>query len=149
MNKLLNFLAFCVVGSLIFSTSTAAGPAGDALSSCLADSTTGKDRKDLAQWMFVAVTAHPEIKPFSNVTEANREDSDKKMAAMATRLMTESCKVQFKNALETEGSAAVEAAFGLLGRLAMKELMSNPSVNESFARYAKYLDKSKFDAAFK
>jgi len=149
MSKFLNFLVCCVVGSLIFSTSTAAGPAGDALSGCLADNTTGKDRKELVQWIFVAVTAHPEIKPFSNVTEANREDADKKMAALATRLMTESCKVEFKKAIETEGRTGVENAFGLLGQLAMKEIMSNPSVNESFAAYAKYLDKSKFDAAFK
>jgi hypothetical protein len=28
-------------------------------SSCMADSSTGKDRKELARWIFVAMSSHP------------------------------------------------------------------------------------------
>jgi hypothetical protein len=34
----------------------------DALSTCFADRTSGKDRKDLARWIFLAMAAHPEMK---------------------------------------------------------------------------------------
>lgn len=114
----------------------------------MADNTTGKERKELAQWIFVTMSVHPDIKPFANVTEANREEFDKKLAALVTRLMTESCQKESKATIEAEGSAAFGAAFESVGRLAMNELMSNPAVAASFTRYVKHLDKAKFEAAF-
>lgn len=148
MKKLASGLALALVGSMIAVPPAIAGSATDTLSACVADNTTGKDRKDLAQWIFVAMTAHPEIKPFSNVTEANRDEVDKKLANLATRLLTGSCRSEAKAAMEKEGGESFEAAFGVLGKLAMQELMSNPSVSSSFTRYVKYLDKAKFDSAF-
>ena len=37
----------------------------EALSRCLADNTSGRDRKDLARWVFFAMAAHPEIKQYT------------------------------------------------------------------------------------
>lgn len=146
--KFASGLALAVIGSIMAISPAIAGTATDALITCVADNTTGKDRKDLARWVFVAMTAHPEIQPFSHVTEANRDELDKTVAALATRLLTESCRTEAKAAMEKEGSGSFNAAFGALGKLAMQELMSDPSVNLSFTRYAKYLDKAKFDSAF-
>ena len=87
MKKFASGLALAVIGSIIAVSPAIAGSASDALSTCVADSTTGKERKDLAQWFFVAMTAHPDIRPFSNVTDGNRDELDKKMAALATRLI--------------------------------------------------------------
>jgi hypothetical protein len=146
--KVASCLALAVFGSIMVISPAIAGTATDALTTCVADNTTGKDRKDLARWVFVAMTAHPEIQPFSNVTEANRDELDKTVAALATRLLTVSCRTEAKAAIEKEGSESFNAAFGALGKLAMQELMSDPSVNLSFTRYTKYLDKAKFDSAF-
>ena len=148
MKKFASGLALTVIGSIIAISPAIAGSATDALSVCVADNTTGKERKDLAQWFFVVMTAHPEIQPFSNVTEEKRDELDKKLAALATRLIVENCKTEAKAAIEKEGGESFKTAFGTLGKLAMQELMSNPSVNSSFTRYTKYLDKSKFDSAF-
>ena len=71
-----------------------AGPATDALASCVADNTTGKDRKDLAKWVFVAMSAHPEIKPLSKASDAVKESLDKNLANIATKLITESCRTE-------------------------------------------------------
>jgi hypothetical protein len=125
-----------------------AGPATDALSTCVADNTTGKDRKDLAQWVFVTMSAHPEIQPLSHVTDANRDELDRKLAALATRLVTESCLAEAKAAIKSEGPDSFKVAFAALGQLAMRELMTNPSVSEAFGRYVKYLDNAKFEKAF-
>lgn len=149
MNKRISILAMCTMVFTFSSPIAIAGETTEALGKCMADSTTGKDRKDLAQWIFVAMTTHPEIKPLSNVTESNRIDLDKKLAALATRLLTDNCKVEARAAMQADGSDAFKEGFGVLGRLAMQELMSNPSVNASFSNYGKYLDKAKFDAAFK
>ena len=137
-----------IMSSIATVSGATAGSATDALSTCVADNTTGKDRKDLAQWVFVAMSAHPEIQPLSHVTEANRDELDRKLAALATRLVTESCQAEAKAAIKSEGPDSFKAAFGVLGQLAMQELMSNPSVNEAFGRYAKYLDNAKFEKAF-
>lgn len=143
---------FVLTGSLFVAALAAgpaiAGPATDALSACVSDSTTGKDRKDLAQWIFAAMATHPDIKPLSNVSEANRDELDRKLAKLATKLLTESCSREAKLASKTEGQASIEAAFAFLGKLAMQELTSNQAVNASFSSYAKYLDKAKFAAVF-
>ena len=132
----------------LFTSPATAGPATEALSTCLADSTTGKDRKELAQWIFVAMAAHPDIKPLSAVSAATREELDKNFARLATKLLTDSCSKQAKLAIASEGNASFEASFNVLGKLAMQELTSNPSVSASFSNYTKYLDRSKIDTIF-
>ncbi|MGL4603583.1 MAG: hypothetical protein ACRCU9_05490 [Iodobacter sp.] len=123
-----------------------AGADTDALATCLADNTTGKDRKDMARWVFVGMSAHPEIRSLSNVTEKDREDLDKTMAALLTKLIVKNCPSQAKTAMQSEGAAAFQAAFGAIGKLAMQELMTNPEVNSSFSRFSKYMDKNKIDS---
>ncbi|MFM2483317.1 hypothetical protein [Celerinatantimonas sp. YJH-8] len=150
MKKLASGLAAVILGSMMAVSSAAtASPATSALTRCVADNTTGKDRKDLALWVFVAMSSHPEIKPYSKVTDTERDQIDKKLAVLATKLVTENCKEEAKAAIKSDGAASFRVAFGTLGRLAMQELMTNPDVRKSFSNYTKYIDKSKFDAAFK
>ena len=133
--------------STLAHTQALAGPSTEALTNFLADNTTGKERKELAQWVFVSMAAHPEIRPLSNVSDATRQVADQNMARIATKLITESCIKETKTAINTDGNAALEQAFGALGKLAMQELTSNPAVTASFSGYIRYMDKSKFEAA--
>lgn len=145
MKRLVLAVVAIVVGSIITATSSFAGQATDALVVCMTDHTTGKDRKDMARWIFVGMAGHPEIQHLSNVTEKDREELDMKLAAIVTRLLTENCKAQTKVALENEADGApLKTTFGILGQLAMQELMNNSSVQAEFTRFAKYLDKEKF-----
>ena len=125
-----------------------AGPATDALSTCLADSTTGKDRKELARWVYAGMSAHPEIRNLSKVSPEARDGFDRSIAEILTRLLTENCNAEAAHALKAEGAASFEAAFGSVGRLAMQELMSNAEVKAAFGGYEKYVDQKRFDAAF-
>lgn len=147
MKKLLPALAVALA-CLAVTAPASAGPATDAMTTCLADNSTGKDRKDLARWIFVGIAAHPEIRELSSISQATRERMDQRVADIVTRLLTENCPEQARLALDSEGAAAFEAAFGSVGRLAMQELMSNKEVNTAFGAYEKYLDKAKFEAAF-
>src|ERR1035437_3924492 len=148
MKKFVTVLAAVAIGSTIAASPATAGSDTDALATCLADNTTGKDRKDMARWVFVGMSAHPEIRSLSNVTEKDRDDLDKMMTVMLTKLMTENCPSQAKAAMQNEGNAAFQAAFGVIGKLAMQELMSNPEVNSSFTKFSKYIDKNKMDSVF-
>src|SRR5687767_15053992 len=63
-----------------------------ALQSCLADATSGKDRKDLAKWIFLAMAAHPDMKEHAGATYAPAaEESSRRMAAMVVRLLADNC----------------------------------------------------------
>lgn len=142
------FSSLLLCAALLFQHSAIAGPASDALSVCLADNTSGKDRKDLARWIFLAMSVHPEIRSLSSATVATRTDADKTMAALVTRLLTVNCGKQTKEVSALEGNAGLFTAFKSLGEVAMRELMSSPDVTASVGGYAKYLDQKQLESVF-
>jgi hypothetical protein len=122
----------------------AASPAIQALSQCLADNTSGKDRKDLARWIFVAMAAHPEIKQFAAPNLAQgADDVNRSTAATFMRLLTESCATQTRNASREGGPMAIQLGFQTLGQLAMQELMSDASVSAGMSAFERHLDQDK------
>lgn len=125
-----------------------AGPAADALSLCMADNTTGKERKALARWVFAAISAHPEMSDLSAVNDAMREDANREMASIVTKLVTQSCPAQAAEA-QAESTKSLASAFEALGKLAMVELMSNPQVAASISGFSRYLDNDKIEAVLK
>lgn len=134
--------------SLTVSLPALAGPDAVALTSCLSDNTSGKDRKDLAKWVFAAMSTHPEIREFAQVSDKVREQTSNTTGVLVTRLMSESCAKQANAAIRNEGQVAMQAAFRALGGLAMQELMSNPDVTVAFSAFEKYMDRRKIEAAF-
>jgi len=124
----------------------AAGPSADALSACLADNTNGKERKELAKWIFAGMAAHPEMQGLSTFTAAMRDESDRFVGALFTRLMTKDCFSQTQEAVKNEGSGTFKIAFGYLGQVAMQELMTNHDVETSLSGWEKYFDRQKFEA---
>lgn len=122
-----------------------AGPATDSLGQCLADNTTGKDRKDLAKWLFVGMAAHPEIKSFAPVSAAATESAQRTMGALVNRLIGTACAKEMKNAVVTDGEAGARTAFELLGKIAMGELMANPQVSSTIGGFEPFTDKKKLE----
>ncbi|MDF0604293.1 hypothetical protein HZU77_001330 [Neisseriaceae bacterium TC5R-5] len=139
-------LAIIMIGSMLTTPLVLAGTATDALAVCMQDSTTGKDRKDLSRWIITSISTHPEMQSLFSVTQQTRLNADKTMAALVTKLVTESCLSQTQAAIEQEGASALVTAFGALGRVAMQELMSNSAVNKATSEFAKYMDEKKINA---
>jgi ABC-type transporter MlaC component len=143
MLRLVTLLLLLVSGPVIAQSSTGA------LSQCLADSTSGKDRKDLARWVFFAMASHPKIKQFTSAAATAAEDETHKvMAGLFTKLLADSCLRQTQAAYKEGGAKAIEIAFQTLGQLAMQELMTNPDVSASMGRFEKQLDQSKLAKVF-
>lgn len=126
-----------------------ASEATDALSRCLSDSTTGKDRKDLAKWIFVSMAAHPEIGPLAPTSAATTESTQRTMGALFTRLVADTCANEMRGAVKAQGPEGVKSAFEYLGKMAMQELMSNPQVTASFGGFERYVDKARLDRVLK
>ncbi len=118
-----------------------------ALTTCFVDSLNGKERKQLATWIYFAVAAHPEMKPFSNISPQQREATDKKVGALVTRLLVEDCEQEFIVAQKRD-PLAVEAAFEMVGKVAMQELMNSEDVTQSITNYVKYTDQKAISKLF-
>ncbi len=125
---------------LCISTPSWAGAYADAMGQCFANSTTGKDRIELAKWVFASMALHPDVVSISAITPAKREAINVATGALFSRLLINDCKKEVKNAFKFEGQASLKAAFESLGKLAMLELMSNPAVGEGFSGLEKYID---------
>lgn len=145
------FRSIIIIGAVLaLSLPALAQPQSDALGTCLADNTSGRDRKDLARWVFLAMAAHPEMKEYSSANaSAAVDESARSIAALVTRLLTDSCAKEAKAAIQGGGSPrqSFVLAFESLGRLAMQELMADQSVTQTMGLFERYLDQKRFEQA--
>ncbi|EOD80064.1 hypothetical protein D515_00888 [Grimontia indica] len=116
----------------------------DAFATCMVDSLNGKERKQLAQWVYFAIAAHPEMAPFAKVTDKDRDVSDKVMGDLVNRLLIEDCSEELVVAFN-QNPLAVNQAFEFVGKVAMQELMTNPEVMATISNYAEHLDQEKLN----
>ena len=138
-----SFAVIVLIAVLSCSKVAMASPSSEALGACMADALTGKERKNLAQWIFFAIAAHPEIRRFANVSTQDQTQIDQYTGQLITRLLTEDCAPQVRVALQKDGNEALNSAFETVGKVAMQELMTDKDVNASISGYAKYLDEQK------
>jgi hypothetical protein len=73
-------------------------------------------------------------------TQAAVLDSNLRTGQLFNRLMNESCINELRAVTKAIGPQGVEAAFKTLGELAMRELMSNPEVNQRFGDVYKFMN---------
>ncbi|MEJ2898271.1 hypothetical protein [Acinetobacter sp. NS-4] len=125
-----------------------AGPTVEQLSNCLLKSTTAADKTTVLQWTFVALSAHPELKKFSNVNEEQRTQLDKNLAQVLQRILVEQCSSQTKAVIQAEGLQAVGDSFQELGSITGEEIINNPEVNNQLKGVLRYVDLNKLVMTF-
>ena len=135
--------------ALLLALPTFAQAQDDQLGKCFADNTTGRDRKDLARWVFVSMAAHPEIRDMASPSQDVAQEASRAMGRLVTRLLTESCLKEVQAISGGEGSQAMRRAFENLGQLAMSELMSNAEVTASISGFERYIDRDKINAVLR
>lgn len=148
MRRLVTALAFGA-SVCLSATGASAGVYADDLGKCLVAKTSPADQKQLVIWIFAAMSAHPDVKQYSNFTDAQRAASMRGAGALLQRLLIEDCRAATVLALKNEGSGAIEPAFGVLGQVAMRGLMSHPDVETSMGELTAGIDNSKFEALMK
>jgi hypothetical protein len=65
-------------------------------------------------------------------------------ADMITDLMVRRCPNETRQAFRYEGDQSFTAAFEMLGKVAMNELITHPGVNRYMSGLAQYLDEDEF-----
>lgn len=139
------FMAAVVLGATQF---TLAGPTVDQLSDCLVKSTTATDKTAVLQWTFAALSVHPDLKAYSNVTNEQRTQLDQKLAQTLQRILVEQCSVQAKAVIQAEGLQAVGDSFQELGSITGEEILKNPEVKQQLKGVVRYLDLNKLMMTF-
>ena len=142
MKKIIAISIFISISGVVH-----AGTYVNALNRCFANSTTGKDRTDLARLFFTAMAQHPDMSDLSSIQADKKEAILKSGGLIYTRLLGDVCSKELGAAVKNEGESAVRASYEFLGRLAMQELMANPSVADSISGMEKYVDSKKINAA--
>ena len=126
-----------------------AGPYSDDLSRCLVSATSPADKTALVRWIFSNAAVHPDVASIAAITDARRTEINQAMGQLVTRLLTEQCRTQVRDAVQYEGEIALNSAFEVLGQAAMIGLMSDPEVGKSFNALVTYLDNDKLEQVFK
>jgi hypothetical protein len=123
-----------------------AGVYADDMARCLVERTTQDDRLALVRWMFSAAAAHPAVESIARVTPEQLDASNKAVAELFVKLMTETCREQTTKALRYEGPSTMQLSFQVLGQVAGNELFSSPEVAKAMSGLEKYADNSKIQA---
>lgn len=127
----------------LFSSNVNAGAYSDDLSRCLVESSSSADKPVLVKWMFTAMSLHPAVKSIASVSAQQVDISNREVANLFVKLVTETCKDQTIKAIKYEGNVALQSSFSILGQVAAKELFSNPDVAAGMAALEKYMDTEK------
>jgi hypothetical protein len=135
--------------ALLFGLITAApafsGAPTNQLGSCMVDALNGKERKQLARWIFFAIAAHPEISSFSNITQNDLDSTDEIIGKLITRLLVNDCPEELI-AANRANPLAVQQSFELVGQVAVQELMNDKHVLQAVTNYSRYTDVEKINS---
>jgi hypothetical protein len=131
------------IGVFITTPVFSGSPASE-LGGCLVESLNGKERKELAKWIFFAMAAHPEMKSYSSASDKDIQETDEFVGKLITRLLTVNCPRDLQKAYKADPSA-IQKAFELVGKVAMRELMTDQNVTKSISNYVRYIDEEKIN----
>ena len=139
-------LACCFVLAMFVPAAPAhAGVYGDDLSKCLVSSTSDADKALLMKWIFSAIALNKEVSPYVNMPKDVREAINVDAGGLYMRLLTDSCRVQTRDAYKYEGQAAINSAFQVLGQVASQGIFSDPAVAAGMMEFTKHLDEKKLN----
>lgn len=146
MKRVVRILACAAVMATLSGPSVLAGPYGDELSKCLVSATTEKDKTDLVRWLFAAAALHPDVSTTASVSEKQRTEMTRSVGQLIERLLTESCRTQFRDAMQNEGNEALPLSFSVLGQVAMRRLMEHPDVAKGLGELETFINREKVSA---
>lgn len=126
-----------------------AGPAqaqeeAKALGECMVLKSTGADRLVVARWLLTSIASTPQAAGVATLTPGKKDEFDKGMAVVFTRLLSVDCADQARPLFKARDDAGFRVAGEALGRVAMEELLNNPQATAAMTAYTKYLKQEDF-----
>lgn len=149
MRKFAAILAMSAAAYMTSPSPSHAGPFTDDLARCLVRATTEGERVDLVRWIVAAITVHPGVKGMVGISDNRRTAETKQAADLFGELVAVRCKNETRDAINFEGESAFEAAFAVLGEVAMQTLMGDAAVNAEMTKLGEMLDQDMLESLFK
>jgi len=141
------FVATAGLEVLVAAPAAAEGPYMDELSRCLVRSTTSENKTLLIQWIFSVIALHPDVARLATVSDSDRNEINRKTAALFENLLTQTCRSETAEALRYEGQAALSGSFNVLGQVAARELFANTKVAGGLAELEKFINADRLKKA--
>lgn len=142
----MRFVAIPAMLLCAVSSNAEAGVFTDDLTRCLVSKATPSDRSAFMAWMFSAVSSDPELRKFTTLDRAKREQIAASAADMFQRLLVVDCRKETVAALKAEGQDALSQSFGGLGRAATEQMFQSPEARAELESLGKNFDESKMKA---
>lgn len=139
----------CLLAFGLTAPAAQAGMYGDDFARCLVRSTSPSDQVSFIAWVYSALSLHPAVRRYSSMTAAQRSDINRSVGALYTRLIAVDCRAEAVAALKFEGDGALQPAFKVFGEVAMRGLLTDPSVNQGMAQLADDVDQAKLKEVYK
>ena len=133
--------------ALACQTAAIAGPKGDALTKCMSTSLSQDERRTIYLWTFITMASHPDLRPLVPEFERTKNDAAKSMGALVTRLISQACARQARDAKSSEGPMTIATSIASLGLVGSEEVFAHPAVQNTAEEPAKYLDSARINAA--
>lgn len=140
-------LTAVLAGAMLVPGVADAGPYTDDLSRCLVASTNEQDKVQLVEWIFFSLSLNPKISPYADISPSQRELTDRNLARLFEKLVTDACATQTRQAVQYEGAVALSESFKLLGQVAAQEIFRDPAVTAGTSRFTEYLDEERINQA--
>ena len=111
-----------------------------ALGKCLVGKSNGEDRILIAQWVGASIAMSPEMQDIVTVDAQAKDRLDRRIAETFTRLMSEDCRSEMTVMVRKNDAMGIQAASGMLGQMAMQELLRDPATMQALIAYGRYMD---------
>lgn len=138
----------CMMAALAMAPASAqplpAAGAAERLGACLASRTTGADRILVARWLLTALASAPQVADIASVSAAKREEANRAMAGLFTRLLTKDCATEARVLFKARDQSGFQVAGESLGRVAVQELLNNPKALQAMGAYSAYINEADF-----
>ena len=127
----------------------AEGEPGKRLGQCLVDKSTGDDRVNLMRWLMASWSQSGRLKDMFKIEPGVREQADRTMAAVVTRMLTVDCVEFARPVLKAHDGVAMREAFRAFGEIAGGEIARDPDGGTAMTNFSKYIDEAAMAKAAK
>lgn len=117
------------------------------LGECIVAKLSPTDRQDLARWVFLSMATHPEVKPLAAENGEATQAAARKVGALFTHTLRDTCAEQAKEAAQAGGPPVVASTIHFFTQLGVQELMTNKDVLASLASFGPFADREGIDRA--
>lgn len=120
-----------------------AGPASEAVRSCVNASTTPADLEDLMLYSFAAMSKHPKLQGYTTMTSVQRDAIYARAGATVSRIVLVDCREAMIEAMVREGGPDLRAFIDFSEPM-NRASMTNPLVVREISLLRNYMDAEKF-----